>query len=371
MVAARRAHEVPPLRRQNHVLRSNTITNARPQMRKFLVLFCLGVLVFFHSRSILTTTTIQMLQNDTSNSNAKRDGLIVLGMHRSGTSMLTGLLSVAAGYTYGSENRKDVQNAKGYFERLDALNQNQQWLKNQNITWNNENILKFDTEQALRDIRSGNTSFDNGKSFLEFAENPENIPWLQKDPRMCITLQVWLQRLEKEPAIVFTYRHPLEVALSLFKREKSRKRNRKPLSLAWCLKLWIAYNMRAIQNAKGLCIVRTSNNDILSDPFKELQRIRNELTSKCGVPSPLHEIFQHEIDKFVDPTLQHSQNSTREVLESFHAGCVAYRFESDTQKGTPEYKEEIETYLEAMRIYCDLESGKAYREDYEWPELRF
>lgn len=188
---------------------------------------------------------------------------------------------------------------------------------------------------------------------------------------MCITLQAWLQRLEKEPAIVLTYRHPLEVALSLFKREKSRKKTREPMSLAWRLKLWIAYNMRAIQNAKGLCIVRTSNNAILSDPFKELQRIRNELTSKCGVPSPPHDIFQHEIDNFVDPTLQHSQNSTPEVLESFHGGCVAYRFESETQKETPEYKEENETYLEAMRIYCDLESGKAYQDDYEWPELRF
>ena len=141
------------------------------------------------------------------------------------------------------------------------------------------------------------------------------------------------------------------------------------------LKLWIAYNMRAIQNSRGLCVVRTSNRVLLADPFNELQRISDELTNKCGVAAPPHPIKQDEIVKFIDPNLQHHGGSSemeKQVLATYNDGsCIAYDFESKKRKRTRSFKEEREMYAMAMKIYCDLESGKAYEEDYEWPELRY
>lgn len=291
---------------------------------------------------------------------------MVLGMHRSGTSMLTGLLYKAGGYTFGGKIYTGKANTKGFFERFDVVGQNEQWLKEQGIKWST-NVLDFDSEQAIRDTDSGNVPFKKGNHFFSFINDPTNVPWLQKDPRMCIALKAWLKLMDKEPAILFTYRHPLEVALSLEKRKIGR------LNVTGGLKLWIAYNMRAIQNSRGLCIIRTNNRAVLADPLQELQRISDELTTKCGVVAPSHRVKQDEIDEFIDPTLQHHKESSEvqsKILKSFNGGsCVAYTFESKHETGSSEYTEELETYLQAMKIYCDLESGKAYKDDYTWPSL--
>jgi hypothetical protein len=41
---------------------------------------------------------------------------------------------------------------------------------------------------------------------------------LLKDPRLCLTLRSWLPLFRKLPAVVFTYRHPIEVCQSLVAR---------------------------------------------------------------------------------------------------------------------------------------------------------
>jgi hypothetical protein len=297
----------------------------------------------------------------------ERDGFMVLGMHRSGTSMLTGLLFMAAGYTFGGAVYMGKENQKGFFERFDVVGQDHIWMKNQGIDWH-ENVLNFSWEQALKDKESGAVDFKGGKRALKLHfNNPKAVPWLQKDPRMCIVLKTWLKILDKEPAILFTYRHPLEVALSL------EKRGGRIMHVTRGLKLWIAYNMRAIQNSRGLCIVRTSNTAVLADPLKELQRISNEFTSKCGVPAPKQSVSKEEINKFIDTSLQHHDagtNKEHEVLETYNDGkCVAYNFESKPKKGNPSHEQELAIYLKAMKIYCDLESGKAYEEDYVWPDV--
>ena len=106
---------------------------------------------------------------------------------------------------------------------------------------------------------------------------------------------------KSEPAIVFTYRHPLEVAMSLEKREDD-------FDLEHGLRIWIAYNMRAIQNMAGLCRVLSSNDAVLANPLEEVQRIADELTNKCHVPAPPSKLTKTIVDKFIDPKLQHNKN---------------------------------------------------------------
>ncbi len=359
----------------NRQLREETIItqNSAPKKERngasILALLCLGVILFFHTSFInLDAISVHELSWENKDSGAidkevERDGFMVLGMHRSGTSMLTGLLYMAGGYTFGGFLYKGKENSKGFFERFDVVNQNDAFLEDQEISWE-ENVLSFDWEKALRDKESGEIPFKGGNRFFRFTKDAKNIPWLQKDPRMCITLKTWIKIMDKEPAIVFTYRHPLEVAMSLEKRK---------LQLRKGLKLWIAYNMRAIQNSRGLCIVKTSNTKLLANPNEELQRISAELTTKCNVVAPPHKIKQEEVEKFIDPTLQHhnaDDKGQKEVLETHNGGtCVVYGFQSKHKNGSPKFREERQLYLKAMRLFCDLETGKAFREDYEWPEI--
>jgi len=294
------------------------------------------------------------------NANDRPDGFMVLGMHRSGTSMLTGMLYMAAGYTFGGYLHKGGQNPKGFFERFDVVGQNEKWMTKQGMGWSGP-VLHYDWEQGLKDHQSGTTDFKGGARFFKFIEDPTKSPWLQKDPRMCITLRTWRKILKKEPAIVFTYRHPFEVAQSLFRRGGN-------VHFTLGLQLWIAYNMRAIQGSRGMCIVRTKNAAIIADPLNEVQRVSDELTSKCRVPPAPHKVKQTVVDKFFDPNLQH--HSAKEVLTTHSDGtCVVHDYESLSEAGTPAYEQERDMYLKAMKIYCDLESGRAYEDDYEWPDV--
>lgn len=308
----------------------------------------------------------------------QRNGFIVLGMHRSGTSMLSGLLVNGLGYHVGGPLIGSAfDNEKGFFELLSVVLQNDEFMNKQRVWWSS-NVLNYHDDIALQHKKNGKIKFDHGKQALSFLNNPSNVPYIQKDPRMCITLKTWLPLLNHEPAVVFTYRHPLEVAHSLMKREQG-------MMLAHGLRLWIVYNMRAIQNMKGLCIVYSSNDAVVADAYHEVQRISEELTSKCHVPKPSQSLTQAVVDKFVDPTLQHNKqqhhnnnskgednhnmNDQRKIIAKFdNEECLVYEFETTSEIGSRTYEIEETIYLKAMEICCHLKSGKAYQDDYNWPD---
>jgi len=297
---------------------------------------------------------------------AERKGFMILGMHRSGTSMLGGLLHKSAGFAVGGPLiGSSFDNEMGFFERVDIVLQNDEFMRHQHIDWAH-NVINYDWEQALKDKESGVVTFKEGDRGLPFLNDPNNSPWMQKDPRMCITLKTWLKLLNSEPAIIYTYRHPLEVALSINKRDDS-------IAVETGLRLWIVYNMRAIQNSKGLCVVKSSNDAILANPLHEVQRIIDELTSKCSVPAPPHGMTQEAVDKFLDPKLQHHKkkaNTGQEVLKTYNDGkCEVHSYTSHEQEGTEAYEREHRLYHKAMKIYCDLQSEVAHADDYIWPEL--
>lgn len=302
--------------------------------------------------------------------NSQRQGFFVLGMHRSGTSLLSGMLHTSCGYNVGGPLIGSAfDNEKGFFERIDIVLQNDEFMRAQQIWWA-ANVINYDWQQALKDKEEGRIDFTKyGISGLGFLNNPNNSPWLQKDPRMCITLKTWLKLMNSEPAVVFTYRHPLEVAMSL----KHRERN---FSLERGLRLWIVYNMRGIQNSKGLCIVYSSNEAVLADPINEIQRISDELTTKCNVPEPPYRVKGEDVAKFIDPSLQHNKNKRakdeqdKEIIATYNDGkCIVRAYESEEKEGTPSREREMILYNSAMKIYCDFQSGKAYEDDYEWPKL--
>ncbi|KAG7359771.1 hypothetical protein IV203_034869 [Nitzschia inconspicua] len=326
-----------------------------------------------HQEALAQVAAQQKEQDEADKKNAKaaegheRNGFVVLGMHRSGTSMLAGLLHQSAGYQVGGPLIGSAfDNEKGFFERVDIVLQNDEFMAKQGIWWS-ANVINYDWEKAIKDIEDGIVKFTKGKPGLKFLDDPKNAPWLQKDPRMCITLKTWVALMKTEPAVLFTYRHPLEVALSLHKREKN-------FPLERGLRLWIVYNMRAIQNSKGLCMVTSSNDAILADPVREIQRISDELTYTCGVPEPPDRIKQEDVDEFIDPKLQHGRKELskeeKRVLETYNNGeCKVYSYTSEEEEGSAEFRREHEIYQLAMKIYCDFQSGEAYKDDYKWPRI--
>jgi hypothetical protein len=116
----------------------------------------------------------------------KTGGFMVLGMHRSGTSMLAGLLVEGFGYQPGKPLIQPAyDNAKGFYELVPAVLQNDVFMDAQGVDWS-ANVVNYNPEVALESYTQGRIKFERGANALRVLNNPANIPWLQKDPR-CVT----------------------------------------------------------------------------------------------------------------------------------------------------------------------------------------
>lgn len=113
-------------------------------------------------------------------------GFMVLGMHRSGTSMLGGLLVEGFGYHPGKPLIQPAyDNEKGFYELIPVVLQNDEFMDKQKVNWAT-NVKNFDAELALEHYKTNQVSFANGNQALRVLNDPNNIPYLQKDPRYVV-----------------------------------------------------------------------------------------------------------------------------------------------------------------------------------------
>jgi hypothetical protein len=288
-------------------------------------------------------------------------GVIILGMHRSGTSIVGGLMNKMGLSTGGPLIQPNFDNEKGFFERIDVVLQNDEIMRKQN-TYYSYRTAYYDSLLGIKSILTETGKFFNeGKRALLFLNNPMNFPWMLKDPRLCITLRTWLPFLSSIPSILFTYRNPMDVALSMNTRETEHF----PISRG--LKLWYIYNKRAIQQSHDLCRVVTSHKKMMSQPQIELKRIFYELKEKCHVPVP-KEVSIEDIHDFIDIKLQHGRTS---LLDSYCANPLTTDFESlhpPEEKWKTDDPKHLQLYRSCVKLYCDLESYSAYENGYQFDE---
>ena len=192
------------------------------------------------------TTTVSVSSSNT----AYRPGVIVLGMHRSGTSIIGGLMNKMGLKTGGPLIRPWKDNEKGFFERIDVVVQNDAIMKKQFVDYA-QGTYRYDALKGLKDVldnfeKSTGAFFAEGRQALKFLNSPSSYPWMLKDPRLCITLRTWIPLLNFVPAVLFTYRHPMDVSMSMHKRETEHFRVQRGL------KLWYIYNKRAILQSQVL-----------------------------------------------------------------------------------------------------------------------
>jgi hypothetical protein len=156
------------------------------------------------------------------------DGVvIVLGMHRSGTSFLTAALQ-AAGLYLGPElmDAPNSANAEGFFEAWEAVRINDQILALSGGSW----------DRVPLELHSNPEIDERIGGFLQQLGSHALAGW--KDPRTTLTFPVWRPHLSHYQ-IVACFRHPLSVAKSLQVRDKF------PLDRG--LELWAQYNERLLQ----------------------------------------------------------------------------------------------------------------------------
>lgn len=301
-----------------------------------------------------SSKALKVVSSQQTASSADRPGVIILGMHRSGTSIVGGLMNMMGLKTGGPLILAAEDNAKGFFERIDVVLQNDYVMQKQQVHYA-FNTYRFDHIQGLKEIllHYDEKFFNEGRRGLAFLNDEKNYPWMLKDPRLCITLRMWLPLLNFVPSILFTYRHPLDVALSLSKREFEHFRIGKGI------RMWYVYNRRAVEQSNDLCRVVTSHRKVMKQPKVEFDRIYDELQG-CGVLVP-HRLTEAELGSFIDLKLQHGRTS---LVDKSCEEDLSQIMPPATWPTTEH--DHVKLYREAMRVYCAMEDGTAFKKGFVW-----
>lgn len=231
--------------------------------------------------------------------NAKQ--LVVLGMHRSGTSCVTGNFHSMGAYFSLDKNAmpKTLDNPKGYFERMDALDLNDSALSKSCATW--WKVSKLD----LSSISTIDLVNIKEKYQLILKELNEEAFWIVKDPRLCLVFPL-LEDLFDNPIFIHVYRNPIEVALSL------NRRDRFPMSFG--LALWEFYNKKALFHSKGMPKVQISYNDLLDNSGNISLGLKKHFYHNFKIELEINEKDLSEVS-FVDKSLYRNRVSEYEMDE--------------------------------------------------------
>ena len=177
---------------------------------------------------------------------ALRGALTILGMHRSGTSVLAGTLR-AAGVFFGDVlDGALAPNPKGLQEAPSILFMHEDLLDKNHGSWHSPpaELEWHFLHYAVRDL------------FIE-SRRSEAL-WGFKDPRTLITLNGWIEAIP-DLKMVGIFRHPAEVAMSLHRRNG--------FDIDKCFEIWHAYNTRleTVHTQQSFPMVEFVNDQKLMD----------------------------------------------------------------------------------------------------------
>ena len=195
--------------------------------------------------------------------------ICIIGMHRSGTSMVAGLLQ-RCGLYLGPENQllgANSGNPDGHFEHREFFRIDDALLQHLGGSWDFPPSLKSAWEQdasleGLRQDAEALVAGFSGKS-----------PWGWKEPRTTILLPFW-KSIVPQLRFVICVRSPLEVAQSLAKRNK--------LPIEQGVLLWHRYMRAAIQDTERCARFFAYHEDFFAAPEAQTQA----LIDFCGLKRP-------------------------------------------------------------------------------------
>ena len=233
----------------------------------------------------------------------KQKVVVVLGMHRSGTSAISGFLN-KLGITLGSKLMiPNEYNEKGYFENSYIVNANDNILQTLDSSWDDLFLLEEEWCQRPQLIPHRGAV----KKIIK-QEFSANELFCIKDPRISILLPFWISRLQElniETFFIIPLRHPIEVAESLQARDG--------FSIQKGLLLWMN-NMLSIEYYSR----PFRRSFIIFDDFlKSPANIINRILKKFNIIFPI--------------TKSQSDTIAKELLESKlkHHNIKALNFNSD------------------------------------------
>ena len=231
---------------------------------------------------------------------APSTGLLVLGMHRSGTSALSGVLALCGADIGAQVSGGGAGNDTGHWEDATAVAVHERLLAAFGARWDDP----FPLPDGWQETAGAQRAAADIKAYVG-GNRSRNACWSVKDPRLSLFAGLWRHAISdagQKAVSILMLRHPLEVAHSLLARDG--------IPVERGLLLWYDYTLSALESAASMPSLLLSYRGLLADWRAALERIQalpgvKELDPQCAAA---------EVAAFLEPGRRHQRFSSREPL---------------------------------------------------------
>jgi len=286
-----------------------------------------------------------------------RRALVVLGMHRSGTSAVTRLLVLAGATPPHNLMPPTDDNPQGYWESRPIARFNNRLLESAGTRWNDDAPIPPDWFAAAARAE------DREEAAAILSEEFDSSDcFVLKDPRICRLLPFWREVFTVagvEPHGIMVVRDPVEVACSLAARAGvAQFRPAAIPATSRGLLLWLRYVLDAERHSRGAATRVVQYAEVIADWRRSLADVfADGLISEPGRET------RAQIDAFLDPGLRRQRSTDRppadvspkavELLRRVTAGL------HDDSENARDWRDQLATVFDQLQAaYTGLRRGQ-------------
>jgi len=277
--------------------------------------------------------------------------LLVLGMHRSGTSAATRVVNLLGADLGNNLIEPGADNPDGFWEHAEAVRINDALLEGLGRTW-------YDMREMPQDWQSTEAAGDalaQIETLIRQDFRPGSL-WAIKDPRMCLTAPIWIRALRGlgySVDCLFVVRNPREVVDSLHVRNNWV---RGPLYL-----MWVQYLMEAEAASRDERRTLITYDELLADWRGTMERVAAELglvwpvtleAAAAEVHAFLNKGRRHHVADSEDATGEtgDADNDVPELASKLYQACLSISRDEKTWSAISRLEK---TYRSVAGLYAE------------------
>ncbi len=219
--------------------------------------------------------------------------VVILGMHRSGTSLIANFMH-AIGVDLGQDLiPADQANEAGYWESRRIWQAHEKILKELNCSWRSPPVslpANWWRKSSIQETKSGLVEFVR-------SECKKDKLWGFKDPRTAILLPLWREifdELQLEPLYILSVRHPGSVAASLARRNR--------LALAHSQALWLRTNLEALSHTRSHLLGVVDYDRWFESGLEQARTVIESINLSQSISE---ELITNAVNDIIQPALRH------------------------------------------------------------------
>ena len=268
---------------------------------------------------------------------------MILGMHRSGTSLIAHFVH-AIGVDLGQDLMPaDKANEAGYWESRKIWETHQEILKELDCDWHNPPLTfpaDWWRETKIQELRS------NLLEFVRSECNRTDKIWGFKDPRTAILLPMWQEifdELQLEPFYILSVRRPGSVAASLSKRDR--------LASFHSQALWLRTNLDVLSHTRNNLRAIVDYDRWFDSGLEQARMVVDSLNLSQSVnETQILEAF----NQVIRPGLRHHSGEKDEMCSPVVAKFYSLLCRAATEGKIPDQLSEITTTFEKSMQFLSI-----------------